>query len=185
MVQAINISLERDIMAEETGGSGALDQQIERFLAAFHGIRMAMAVDFKRSPQQQGFSATQFMLMGFLHHAQEAQGEPFTISLLANKLGLDPATVVRTVDSLEKRGLVERRRSSQDRRQVFVELTASGRAVREEVSRRVIERVKTIFSAMSEEGRVALIRGLEEFVHVGQEVGGEHSASTKGETDGC
>src|SRR5205085_5451641 len=52
--------------------------------------------------------------------------DPCTISSIAGDLDIDPATVVRTVDSLEKRGLVKRRRSREDRRQVFVEFTDAG-----------------------------------------------------------
>src|SRR5882757_7659292 len=80
-----------------------VDEQVERFMAAFSDLRKVMGAGFK-----QGFSPTQFMVMGLVESVQE--GEPYTISSIATKLGIDPATVVRTVDSLEKRGLVERRR---------------------------------------------------------------------------
>lgn len=147
-----------------------VDEQVERFMAAFSDLRKVMGAGFKHAPQQ-GFSLTQFMLMGLVESARE--GEPYTISSLAAKLGLDPATVVRTVDSLEKRGLVERRRDKQDRRQVFVELTSAGRAVRIEMRQRFKKHIQAIFMAMSAEGRASFLHGLEEFVRVGQEAHGE------------
>src|SRR5205807_4201852 len=139
-----------------------VDEQVERFMAAFSDLRKVMGAGFK-----QGFSPTQFMVMGLVESVQE--GEPHTISSIAGKLGIDPATVVRTVDSLEKRGLVERRRDRQDRRQVFVELTDAGCAVRTEVRQCFKRHVQAIFVAMSAEGRISFLNGLEEFVRVGQE----------------
>jgi DNA-binding MarR family transcriptional regulator len=108
------------------------------------------------------------MVLGLIERAQEA--EPCTIGSIAGKLGIDPATVVRTVDSLEKRGLVERHRDKQDRRQVFVFYTETGRAALMEAHQQFITRIRAIFLAMSVEGRASLLNGLEEFVQVGQQI---------------
>ncbi len=143
-----------------------VDEQVQRFMAAFSDIRKVMGSGFKHAPQH-GFSTTQFMVMGLVESAREC--EPYTISSIAGKLGIDPATVVRTVDSLEKRGLVERRRDKQDRRQVFVELTDAGRAARRELQQRFTRHIQAIFVAMSAEGRASFLDGLEEFVRVGLE----------------
>ncbi len=159
-----------------------LDAQVERFIGIFSDIRRVLGAGFKHA-HQQGFSTTQFMVMELMEKAPE--GEPLTISFIAGRLGIDPATVVRTVDSLEKRGLVQRRRDRHDRRQVFVEFVEAGRAARQEMHQRFKMRIGAIFVAMSEEGRVSLLRGLEEFVRVGQEVGEGIGSSTKGESDGC
>jgi DNA-binding MarR family transcriptional regulator len=106
-------------------------------------------------------------------NAQTAE-EPCTISSMATHLGIDPATVVRTVDSLEKRGLVERRRSREDRRQVFVEFTAAGRAARQQAHRQFVERIHAIFLEMSADGQTSLMRGLQEFVQVGLQPQASH-----------
>jgi len=142
-----------------------VDEQVERFMAAFSDLRKVMGAGFKHTPH--GFSLTQFMVMGLMESAGES--EPYTISSMGGKLGIDPATVVRTVDSLEKRGLVKRRRDKQDRRQVFVELTDAGRAARREVQQRFKRHIQAIFVAMSAEGCASFLNGLEEFVQVGQE----------------
>src|SRR5215469_6637195 len=104
-----------------------LNEQAERFMATFSDMRKVMGAGFKHA-HQHGFGTTQFMVMGLIEGAQAADAEALTISSIAGSLGIDPATVVRTVDSLEKRGLIERRRDRQDRRYVFVELTDSGLA---------------------------------------------------------
>jgi len=48
------------------------------------------------------------------------------VSDLANKLYLHPATVIGIIDRLEKQDLVKRRRSKDDRRVVWIELTSKG-----------------------------------------------------------
>ena len=146
-----------------------LNEQVERFFAIFSDLRKVMGVGFKHA-HQQGFSTTQFMVMGLLERCQATGGEACTISGIAGRLGIDPTTVVRTVDSLEKRGLVERRRDRQDRRQVFVEFTDAGRAALLETHQQFIGRVRAIFLAMSTQGRSSLLNGLEEFVQVGLEL---------------
>lgn len=147
-----------------------VDEQVERFMANFSDLRKVMGAGFKHA-HQHGFSTTQFMVLGLMEKTLE--GESLTISSIAAKMGLDPATVVRTIDSLEKRGIVERRRDKQDRRQVFVEFTETGRCARFEMHQQFIAQIRAIFLAMSEEGRASLMVGLEEFVRVGQEVANE------------
>ena len=158
-----------------------VDEQVERFTAIFTDLRKVMGAGFKHA-HQHGLSTTQFIVLGLIGKAQSS-GEPCTISSIAGDLGIDPATVVRTVDSLEKRGLVERRRSREDRRQVFVEFTDAGRAARQESHQQFINRIHTILLAMSEEGRSSLLRGLEEFVQVG--LGAQAGHSDKGDIEAC
>ena len=142
-----------------------VNEQVERFSATFSDLRKVMGAGFKHA-HQHGFGMSQFMILGLIDKAQ-INGETCTISSIAGLLGIDPATVVRTVDSLEKRGLVERRRNRQDRRQVFVEFTDAGRSARLEAHQQFIDRIHAIFFAMSAEWRASLLNGLEEFVQVG------------------
>ena len=144
-----------------------VDEQAERFIASFSDLRKVLGAGFKHA-HQQGFSTTQFMVLGLVEKAQET--EPCTISSIARRLGIDPATVVRTVDSLEKRGLVERRRDKQDRRQVFILFTESGHQRLLEAHQHFISRIRAVFQTMSVEGRASLLNGLNEFVQIGQSI---------------
>ncbi|HWI40886.1 MAG TPA: MarR family transcriptional regulator, partial [Verrucomicrobiae bacterium] len=56
-----------------------------------------------------------------------AREEPVRVSALARRMYLHPATVGGILDRLEKRGLVVRTRSEEDRRVVEVTLTPEGR----------------------------------------------------------
>jgi len=51
---------------------------------------------------------------------------PVKVSDLANRLYLHPATVIGIIDRLEKQNLAKRRRSIDDRRVVWIELTEKG-----------------------------------------------------------
>lgn len=63
-------------------------------------------------------TAPQGMLVGILAHHGKTK-----ISDLSEKLGLSNSTVSGIIDRLEKQGLVERIRSEEDRRVVYVETT--------------------------------------------------------------
>jgi DNA-binding MarR family transcriptional regulator len=60
----------------------------------------------------------------------------------AGRLGVDRTTMMTLVDVLERKGLVERRRSPEDRRRNIVELTTTGRDVlrQAEEARQAMER---------------------------------------------
>ncbi len=150
------------VTSQEQAG---VDEQAERFIAIFSDLRKVLGAGFKHA-HQHGFSTTQFMVLGLVEKSRE--GEPYTISSIAAKLGLDPATVVRTVDSLEKRGFVARQRDKQDRRQVFINFTETGHASLMEAHQHFITRIRAVFQTMSAEGRASLLNGLDEFVRIGQ-----------------
>ena len=57
---------------------------------------------------------------------RELRDGPQTAGRLGAAVGLSPTSVTRLVDRLEKRGLVSRRRESDDRRYVEVRLEAAG-----------------------------------------------------------
>lgn len=143
-----------------------LENQVDNFLKAWFEVRQQVqALNFNRA-HQHGLSTTQFIVLNFLEEA--APDEPYTIGSLAQRINLDAATIVRTVDSLENRGLVARRRDKQDRRKVFVEFSDEGRITQQQSHRHFKDSILNIFEKMSPTGRTALIEGLQEFVNIGQ-----------------
>lgn len=137
-----------------------LTSQVEAFLGAWFRTRQSvMEANFHRA-HQQGLSATQFMLLNLV----EGDG-PWTLRALATALNLEPTTLTQTVDSLEQRGLVERRRATEDRRRTYVSLTDAGRAAQHASREQFHTRLAAIFAAMRPEERVALVLGLEAFAN--------------------
>jgi DNA-binding MarR family transcriptional regulator len=58
----------------------------------------------------------------------DGAGEPLTPGVIAERAIIAAASTTSVLDTLERRGLVERRPHPSDRRKVLVDLTASGRA---------------------------------------------------------
>lgn len=73
-------------------------------------------------------SGSQFGTLEMLYHLG-----PLTQKEIGQKLLISKSNVVSVIDKLEARGYVERRRSLEDRRNVFVHLTENGRLKIEEI----------------------------------------------------
>ncbi|HEY1611995.1 MAG TPA: MarR family transcriptional regulator [Paraburkholderia sp.] len=72
-----------------------------------------------------------------------ASGKCLLAAELAREYGIDASAVTRLVDRLEKRGLLERVRSSEDRRAVHLALTPEGQAI--------AERMPPIFTTVTDQ----------------------------------
>jgi DNA-binding MarR family transcriptional regulator len=95
----------------------ALRYQIRRFLRTREVAARATGVE----PQH-------YLLLLQIKGLEEDE-QPATVGALAERLQLHHHTVVELVDRLATKGLVVRRRSPADRRQVVVELRPAGNAV--------------------------------------------------------
>lgn len=75
----------------------------------------------KKVERETGLTGPQLWAIKMIH-----EHSPVRVSDLANKLYLHPATVIGIIDRLEKQNLAQRRRSKDDRRVVWIELTDKG-----------------------------------------------------------
>lgn len=80
-----------------------------------HMLKSSMGKHFN----EMNLTGPQGMMMGILSHDGEMK-----ISDLSEKIGLSNSTVSGIIDRLEKQGLVERTRSNEDRRVVYVNISA-------------------------------------------------------------
>ncbi|WP_291643817.1 MarR family winged helix-turn-helix transcriptional regulator [Clostridium sp.] len=80
-----------------------------------HMLKSSMGQHFN----EMNLTGPQGMMMGILSHDGEMK-----ISDLSEKIGLSNSTVSGIIDRLEKQGLVERTRSNEDRRVVYVNISA-------------------------------------------------------------
>lgn len=115
-------------------------------------FRLGLARYFKRILAGSGISRSQYSLMTVLGEVGEA-----TMSQLAEKIGLTMGAGTNLVDKLIHAGLVERERSTEDRRIVKVRLTAQG----SEVLRSILETCNSdtarFFQTVRPEERTAFI----------------------------
>jgi DNA-binding MarR family transcriptional regulator len=81
---------------------------------------------------------------------------PMTLGDLAHQEGVQPPSVTRMVDALEREGLVRRSESVVDRRAVMAELTGEGRRAVEDVRRRRDAVLAERLSRLSAPDRAAL-----------------------------
>ncbi|MGK0465278.1 MarR family winged helix-turn-helix transcriptional regulator [Clostridium sp.] len=79
-----------------------------------HMLKSSMGKHFN----EMNLTGPQGMMMGILSHDGEMK-----ISDLSEKIGLSNSTVSGIIDRLEKQGLVERTRSNEDRRVVYVNIS--------------------------------------------------------------
>ena len=137
-----------------------LRAEVTRFLDAWFAVRQFIqAANFNRF-QGAGLSATQFMTLNLL----PSDGDGIAIGELARRMNLKPATVAKTVDSLEARNMVTRVRSSSDKRIVFVKVTEIGVELQNSASKHFQDQIEALFMAMLPGERTGLILGLESVI---------------------
>lgn len=93
------------------------------------------------------------------------------IRAISAEVALSQATVTSIVDRLEKRALVERQRSGEDRRKVFLAITAPGREVLARAPKPLQENFITRFDQLSQWEQHQLVASLQ---RVAEMMGARH-----------
>lgn len=101
-----------------------LDQQL---CFALYSANLAMHKVYRPLLTRLGLTYPQYLVMLVLW---ETDGQ--TVSAIGERLFLDSATLTPLLKRLEAAGLVTRTRSAEDERQVVIELTPRGRALRQQ-----------------------------------------------------
>jgi len=119
-------------------------------------LRKVSAASFERfsaMAAEHGLHPMHFGLLTVL----DADG-PISQHDLAQRTGIDPSTMVPRMDLLEERGLVERRRSSDDRRSYQISLNAAGRRTLKALQSDATKSGEAMFAPLSEREREQLHR---------------------------
>ncbi|WP_269618808.1 MarR family winged helix-turn-helix transcriptional regulator [Zhongshania sp. BJYM1] len=95
--------------------------RIDEVLISLRRVTRAIDLHSKHLMKTAGLTAPQMLILQTLRDQGDA-----IISDVANQISLSQATVTSILDRLEKRGLVMRERSQQDKRKVFACLTDAG-----------------------------------------------------------
>ncbi|MEQ9450578.1 MAG: MarR family transcriptional regulator [Pseudomonadales bacterium] len=98
--------------------------QQEQVLISLRQIIRATDLYSKRLSKLVGLTAPQLLVLKSI-----SELDAVSISKLSQQVSLSQATVTTIIDRLEKRDLVTRERSDQDRRVVHTRLTAAGEAI--------------------------------------------------------
>ena len=89
---------------------------------------------------------------------QLERGEACTAGELAKRADLSPASMTAMLDQLEHGGMIERRRSDRDRRQVIVSLTDAGHETLAAKRAKIEQRTAELLAQYDEEELDAAIR---------------------------
>ncbi len=135
------------------------DAEVVRFLDSWFQVRQFIqAANFNRF-HKAGLSATQFMILNLLPEG----GTPLSIRELAQRMNLKPPTVVKAVETLEHRNMLQRGKDPSDGRVVLLQITSEGAKFQNAAAGQFREQIAGIFRAMPAEDREGLLRGLERF----------------------
>jgi len=104
----------------------------------------------------QGMTAPQGMVMGIL-----SKEETMKITELSSKLSLSNSTVSGIIDRLEKQGMVERKRSEEDRRVVHVSIAAKFKGVHQNFHKRLEENIGNVLNKGTPEELDRIFEGLD------------------------
>ncbi|KES04287.1 MarR family transcriptional regulator [Streptomyces toyocaensis] len=114
-------------MAANTAGAGLEERW--RDILAVHARTLG---EIDRSLNPYGLGASDFEVLDLLAAATPAEGEQCRVQNLVGRVHLSQSALSRLIARLEKDGLVERSVCLEDRRGVYVALTAKGRALHAE-----------------------------------------------------
>lgn len=107
----------------ETTEALSVDEFLSSFDTFVQAVRRARGASSLE--RDRGLTLSQYGLLQPL----AASNDGARVSDLAAQAGIAPPTATRILDALERRGIIERRRSADDRRGVSVTLTDFGREV--------------------------------------------------------
>lgn len=108
----------------------------------------------ERKFQGHGIHAGQQLILQLLWKTEG----PLKIGELAQRLRVEYPTITRTVQRMEREGLLKRQRDPADERQVLVELTPQGRALEAVVPQILAEMETQLLADLSDVERALLIR---------------------------
>ena len=115
----------------------------------------------KRAEHETGLTGPQLLAIKVM-----SEIAPIKLSDLARKMYLHPATVVGIIDRLEARGLVERTRSTKDRRVVELALTPLGNEKVSQSPNVAQELLVGGLEALTDAQLINIYDGLEQFVKI-------------------
>jgi DNA-binding MarR family transcriptional regulator len=95
---------------------------------------------------------------------------PVKLAAMAATLGVNPSTALRMVERLESVGLIDRKTNPDNRREVILRLTPSGRELVERVLAHRRTEIRTLVQRLPAEKRAALVPALKALTEAADEM---------------
>jgi DNA-binding MarR family transcriptional regulator len=125
---------------------------------AMQAGHLAFHAELSRILERHGMIVSEFRALCILSRG------PATLSILAAKLGLTPATLTDIARDLEQRGWTRRTTKRSDRRAQILTITASGRRDLKSAQKEKIALIKRVENAMTPISRDALAGALQDML---------------------
>jgi len=138
-----------------------MQSRSETALIALRRILRATELNARALARQSGLTTSQLIILqiiGRMNHAVP--------SAIAREASLTQATVTSLIDKLELHGMVERRRDTEDRRRVLIELTDAGKRALSDAPDLLQDRFEARFSKLADWEQSSLIAALERIAYI-------------------
>lgn len=132
-----------------------------KILKNLRKIIRAVDLDSKKLSTESNLTSPQILTLSAI-----AQNGSMTLAEIAAAIHLSPSTMVGIIDRLETKNLVIRERSKQDRRQVFIKITAEGKKVAKKAPTPLQDKLVDKLNTLSENQQKNLVKGLEQLVEM-------------------
>ena len=138
----------------------------------FHSSAMEMCTLMQYSHKSSFSKQVKGMVMGELGllNFLSMQDEPITAGAIGRMIGIGSSGVTNLLNSLEKKGLVIRRMSPNDRRSVLVSLSDKGREDIEIRKAKMLDFTEAMLTRLGEEDTRTLLRLLKRTNQIGEEL---------------
>ncbi|NGZ75564.1 MarR family winged helix-turn-helix transcriptional regulator [Saccharibacillus alkalitolerans] len=158
-------------MEESTRASGEpitgnAKQLIDRFLGSWLSIEREFGA-LVRSQMQEDMTSDQYYLLQTI-----IQRGPCTSSELADAFKVVKSSITAIVTRLVDRGLIERTRNEQDRREVYLTLTERGREMAVQAEQRITESFAKYLKHFSEDEVETVLAAFDRLAMLVKEDGG-------------
>jgi DNA-binding MarR family transcriptional regulator len=133
----------------------------EQALIELRRILRATQLGARTLARESGMTTSQLVVLQNL----KSQGE-MTARQIAQSMHLTQATVTSLLDRLQERGWITRRKGDEDRRRVYVQLTAAGMQQLKRTPESLQERFVSQFSALQLWEQSAILAALQRVAHM-------------------
>jgi DNA-binding MarR family transcriptional regulator len=134
-------------------------QLTRQVMAALRRIIRAIDLHSRSLVQRFGLTGPQLVVLKEL-----VETTPHTVGDLANAVNLSHATVTGILDRLERKGMVERKRSTEDRRKIIVSPTESAVEALADAPPLLQEHFTSNFAALSDWEQTQILSSLQRIV---------------------
>src|SRR5664279_1947741 len=153
MAEIVTIRVPDDFEKEFPGASRSASEVAVNLART----QLALITEIERPPREShDLSASAFQTLAILDGA----GEALPGHVIAERLLISSASTTSLVDTLERRGLVERRSHPTDRRKVLIQLTPDGQRIVDQQLPVIHAVINRAISALTESDREHLLSSL-------------------------